>query len=230
MSGNIDIRLEDLVSNPTPRVAVAVCADTSGSMAGEPIDELNRGIRTFFDDIKRDETALYACEISFVSFGGNAPALERDYSGIDLAPEPPVFRASGRTPMGEAVMMALDMLERRKKEYQDAGVDYYQPWLVLLSDGHPNGDPDVLKQAMDRTARMVNSGKLTVFPIAIGYEASMEVLSRFSPKRPPLRLQGLKFRELFEWLSKSVARTSQSMPGEVVKLDYEGIKSWAELS
>ena len=229
MSGNIDIRLEDLVSNPTTRIPVAVCADTSGSMAGEPIDELNAGIRMFYDEIKKDETALYSCEICVISFGGNTPALAQDYAGIDLAPEPPVLRASGRTPMGEAVMMALDKLECRKKEYQDAGVDYFQPWLVLLSDGHPNGDPAVLKQAMDRTAQMVNSGKLTVFPIAIGYEASMEVLSRFSPKRPPLRLQGLKFRELFQWLSKSVARTSQSMPGEVVKLDYEGIKSWAEL-
>ena len=29
--------------------------------------------------------------------------------------------------------------------------------------------------------------------------------------------------------SKSVSKTSQSMPGESIKLDVEGIKGWAEL-
>ena len=57
----------------------------------------------------------------------------------------------------------------------------------------------------------------------------MNVLARFSPKRPPLRLQGLKFKEFFAWLSQSVSRTSQSTPGESVKLDVDGIKGWGEL-
>ena len=57
----------------------------------------------------------------------------------------------------------------------------------------------------------------------------MGVLAQFSPKRPPLKLQGLKFREFFAWLSKSVSKTSQSTPGESVKLDVDGIKGWGEL-
>ena len=39
--------------------------------------------------------------------------------------------------MEEAVMQALKLLETRKKEYVDAGVDYYQPWMVIMSDGQP---------------------------------------------------------------------------------------------
>ena len=57
----------------------------------------------------------------------------------------------------------------------------------------------------------------------------MDVLAKFSPKRTPLKLKGLNFREFFAWLSKSVSKTSQSMPGEDVKLDFEGIKGWGEL-
>lgn len=57
----------------------------------------------------------------------------------------------------------------------------------------------------------------------------MKVLARFSPKKHPLKLQGLKFREFFSWLSKSVSKTSQSSPGESVKLDLEGIQDWGEL-
>lgn len=76
---------------------------------------------------------------------------------------------------------------------------------------------------------MVNQKKLTVFPIGIGSDADMDVLAQFSPKRAPLKLQGLKFREFFAWLSKSVSKTSQSTPGESVKLDVEEIKGWGVL-
>ena len=97
------------------------------------------------------------------------------------------------------------------------------------TDGVPNGDEGELNRAMRRTTEMVNQKKLTVFPIGIGNESDMSTLNRFSPKRPALKLQGLKFREFFAWLSKSVSKTSQSIPGESVPLDVDGIKGWAEL-
>ena len=125
--------------------------------------------------------------------------------------------------------MALDCLEKRKVEYKDAGVDYYQPWLVLMTDGEPNGDSTEFNRAVARTLELANQRKLTIFPIGIGDKADMECLAKFSPKRPPLRLKGMNFKGFFEWLSASVSRTSQSMPGDVVKLDFEGLKTWGEL-
>ena len=65
---------------------------------------------------------------------------------------------------------------------------------------------------------MVNTKKLKVFAIAIGKEADMNLLGKLSPRRRPMRLQGMKFKEFFEWLSKSVSRTSSSQPGEKVQL------------
>lgn len=32
--------------------------------------------------------------------------------------------------MGEGVNLALGLLEKRKQEYKDKGVDYYRPWLI----------------------------------------------------------------------------------------------------
>ncbi len=226
---NMLLRLEDLVNNPTPRVPICLCLDVSGSMDGAPIDELNQGVRLFYDAIKEDETALYSAEISVVTFGGNSATCIADFASLQLQPNPPILSASGITPMGEAVNLALDLLEKRKNEYKSKGVDYFQPWLVLMTDGAPNGDERELRMAIERTCSMVNSKKLTVFPIGIGKGADMDVLAMFSPNRVPLKLQGLKFKEFFEWLSRSVSITSKSMPGDAIKLDFEGIGSWREI-
>lgn len=198
-------------------------------MFGEPISELNRGVQLFYNAIKDDEVAMYSAEICIVTFGGNDAICLEDFASLELQPDPPVLKANGMTPMGEAVNMALNLLEQRKNEYKDKGVDYYQPWLVLMTDGEPNGNSGELSRAIQRTVDLVNSRKLTIFPIGIGPDADMSTLAKFSPNRAPLKLQGLKFREFFSWLSKSVSKTSQSTPGESVKLDVEGIKGWGEL-
>ncbi|MDY4573985.1 MAG: VWA domain-containing protein [Intestinibacter sp.] len=229
MNNNLLLRVEDLVNNPTARVAVCLCLDVSGSMYGDPINELNRGVKLFYDAIKDDEVAMYSAEICIVTFGGNDAECIQDFASLELEPNPKILEADGMTPMGEAVNMALDLLERRKKEYKDKGVDYYQPWLVLMTDGGPNGNLEELSRAICRTQELVNTKKLTVFPIGIGSGADMDILAKFSPKRPPLRLKGLKFKEFFEWLGKSVSKTSQSTPGESVKLDIEGISEWGTL-
>lgn len=229
MSNNLLLRMEDLVNNPTARVPVCLCLDVSGSMNGSPISELNQGVQLFYDAIKEDEVAMYSAEVCIVTFGGNDAKCIEDFASLELQPTPPRLTAGGMTPMGEAVNMALDLLEQRKKEYKDKGVDYYQPWLVLMTDGEPNGNFRELERSIQRTVELVNSKKMTVFPIGIGAKADMSTLAKYSPARPPLKLQGLKFKEFFAWLSKSVSKTSQSTPGESVKLDLEGIKGWGEL-
>lgn len=222
------LELDDLVDNPTPRVPVSLCLDCSGSMSGAPIEELNQGVATFYDAIYSDEIARYSAEVSIVTFG---PAqLETDFQTLDQNNKAPRLAAGGLTPMGEAVKISLDSLENRKEQYQKNGVDYYQPWLVLMTAGRPEGgDLQTLNEQMARCSALVNDGKLTVFPIGIGEHADMEVLAKFSPKWQPLKLQGLNFREFFTWLSKSVSKVSQSTPGDKVSLDVEGIKGWAEL-
>ena len=104
------IRIEDLVNNPTARVPVCLCLDTSASMAGEAITELNKGIKLFYDAIRKDETAFYSAEISIVTFGTKAKCVT-DFSSLQVQTTPPKLKASGKTPMGEAVKLALNMLE-----------------------------------------------------------------------------------------------------------------------
>jgi uncharacterized protein YegL len=221
---DLKLRREELVSNPTARVPVCLCLDTSGSMSGDPIAELNAGVKLFFQTIDDDDIAKYAADIAIVTFD-SLPNLVADFGAV-TGQAPPTLSASGSTAMGAGVSLALDLLEARKNEYAQAGIDYYQPWLVLMTDGAPS---DTIDTATQKTAMLTEQKKLTLFPIGIGEDADLAVLARFSPKRTPLRLQGLNFKAFFEWLSKSVSRVSQSIPGDAVPLDQEGIKGWADL-
>lgn len=218
------LRQEDLVENPTARVPICLVLDVSGSMSGISINELNAGVRLFFDAIKADEVAQYAAEICIVTFGNTVDKM-LDFMSVERQTVPTLF-ASGSTPMGEGVAMGLDLLDARKEDYKRAGVDYYQPWMVVMTDGEPTDD---ISSAVKRISALVASKKLTVFPIAIGDSANLATLAKLSPTRPPLTLQGLNFKEFFTWLSRSVSRVSQSMPGESVELDTAGIKAWGKV-
>lgn len=224
----LDIGLRDLVENPTPRVPVSLCIDTSTSMQGDKIRELMQGINLFYDAIEADDDAHDAAEVSVVEFNSGAKLIQ-DFANIERLQRIKSIAPDGMTYLGEGVNLALDTLEGRKVLYSNNGVLYYQPWLVLMTDGEANGDRGQLDQAVKRVTDMVVSKRLTVFPIGIGAGADMPVLARFSPTRPPLRLKGLNFRQFFEWLSKSVSRVSQSTPGDTVKLDLQGLAGWAEL-
>ena len=219
------LRMEDLVNNPVARVPICLCLDTSASMGGQPINDLNEGVRLFYDEIRSDEIAMYSAEVCIVTFGG-AAQLVADFASLERQSGVAPFQANGATPMGEAVNIALDCLEKRKQEYKNKGVDYFQPWLVLMTDGEPNGSVGELSRAVSRTVDLVNTKKLIVFPIGIGKEADMATLAKFSPKRSPAKLKETNFQQFFQWLSQSVSKTSQSMPGEKVELDYSNIKSW----
>ena len=219
------IKADDLIDNPTTRVPVVLCLDVSASMRGEKIQELNRGVKEFFQAVKNDDVAKYSVELCIVTFNSTAQKI-LDFAGIERQIEQfHTFNlvASGMTAMGTAVNMALDLLEKRKKEYQDKGVDYWQPWLVLMTDGQPTDD---ISSASQRTSELINGRKLTIFPIMIGESANLEQLKKFSPNKEPLRLKGLMISEFFDWLGKSVKTTSQSAPGTRIKLPPI---SWAYL-
>ena len=105
------------------------------------------------------------------------------------------------------------MISNRKKEYKDHGIAYYKPWIILITDGAPT---DEWANAA-RKVKEGEAGKSFAF-FAIGVEgANMDILKQISV-RSPLKLQGLMFREFFQWLSASMKMVSSKNPGTAVNL------------
>ena len=223
----VDVTVDDLYDNPTTRVPVVLCLDVSASMTiDNRIDQLNQGVQEFFRSVSEDHIARYSAEICIVTFGSEAQKLI-DFNYADrqkAAFAKMTLQAKGNTAMGAAVEMSLSLLDARKKEYQEKGIDYWQPWLVLMTDGQAT---DSIDTAVARCQELVGQGKLVIFPLALGKGANLKQLGLFSPKRPPMRINEHKMSEFFNWLSQSVRTTSQSTIGDKVNLpDYS---PWAVL-
>jgi uncharacterized protein YegL len=194
-------------SNPDPRIACALLLDTSGSMYGSPIEELNKGFEVFCQEIKDDELAAKRAEIAVITFGGEPRLVVPFTEGRDLKPQQ--LTASGATPLGQALNLALDDLEQQKGAYRRAGLEYYRPWLFVLTDGRPT-DEEIFAVAADRLRKAEDKHHVSVFGIGIGEGADLRHLEELSTQRKPLRLAGLSFREFFSWLSASLGSASAS--------------------
>jgi uncharacterized protein YegL len=224
----------EFADNPEPRCPVVLLLDTSGSMQGKPIQELNEGLRAFSAAVKADALASLRVEVAIIAFGGKVRALEvREGRGKPIIMDagqafitvdrfqPPTLNAQGGTPMGEAARQALMLLRQRKEIYKQNSLDYFRPWIFLITDGKPTDEWKAAAQEVkDEEAR-----KGVLF-FGVGVEgADMGTLAQFSDQRTPLKLRGLAFEELFQWLSKSLSAVAHSKPGEMVPLPAVG---WAQ--
>jgi uncharacterized protein YegL len=183
------------------------------------IDLLNEGLVTLKDTLSADSLASKRAELAIVTFGGTVNVLQEFVTAEHF--QPPQLRASGGTPMGQAIITGLGMVATRKATYRTNGISYYRPWIFLITDG----GPDDGWQGAAQQVKQGEASKSFAF-FTVGVEGSnFDVLAKIST-RAPVKLKGLNFRELFLWLSQSMQSVSQSSPGDKVSLPPAG---WADI-
>lgn len=198
-------------SNPESRCPCVLLVDVSGSMEGTKIDQLNKGIVEFQQTLQADSLAAMRVEVAIVSFGYKV-TVEQDFITADQF-QAKSLHAGGYTPMGEAINKALDMVRHRKNTYKQNGVSYYRPWIFLITDGAPT---DKWQAAAQRIKAEENAKSVSLFAVGVE-DADMQILSQVSVRKPAM-LNGLQFKEMFVWLSQSLASVSQSQLGEQAPL------------
>jgi uncharacterized protein YegL len=202
----------EFTDNPEPRCACLLLIDTSGSMGGAPIRELNTALQAFRQALSEDSLAMKRVEIAIVTFG--PVQVESDFQTVDMW-HPPHLTASGDTPMGAAIVEGLEMLRQRKKQYSDNAIETFRPWVFLMTDGGPT-------DSWQRAAELVKEGETSksfAF-FGVGVEnANMDTLRKIcAPDHPPVKMAGLQFKEMFVWLSASLRSVSSSQPGTKVQI------------
>lgn len=225
--------------NHAIRVPVVILADVSGSM--EPLmGKLNQALRGFLTSLKADGVASKSAELCVVAFDHEANVI-LDFDTVANIKEMPELISRGATFTGKALRTGLDLCSSRKSYYQQEGYDYYQPWLVIMTDGQPSlFDPSSLEQFKQmgydtndqfftsevsylqntklELHELINAKKLNLINIAIGDEVDLEYLKSLHPANRAFKMTAdTDFAKFFEWLGKSVKAKSNSQKGDAVK-------------
>jgi len=216
-SEQIHFGASEFADNPEPRCPCLLLLDTSTSMEGAAIHELNVGLASFKVELAAESLAMKRVELGIITFG--PVRLFSEFHTPDRF-QPPWLTASGDTPMGAAISGGLELVRQRKAAYRANGVPYYRPWIFLITDGEPT-------DAWEAAAAQIKAGEDTksfsFFAVGVA-GADMATLGKIS-QRPPLKLSGLRFRDLFAWLSSSLSDVSRAPIGDAVALRPAG---WAE--
>jgi uncharacterized protein YegL len=209
----------EFAENPEPRCPCVLLLDTSGSMQGSPIVALNQGVRTFRDHLTKDALASSRVEIAVVAFNSQVTVVQ-DFVTADQF-DPPTLAAEGLTFMATAMLKALDMIQERKARYRANGIAYYRPWVLMITDGEPQGEPDAVVLQAAKRLKADEEDKHVAF-FAVGVEgANMDRLRQLVVRRP-VKLVGLNFNEMFVWLSTSMQAVAQSKMDAQVPLPPPG--------
>lgn len=197
--------------------------DVSGSMAGEPLNQLNKGLQVFSEAIEKDFVATQRLEVSIVTFGSTAQCIQEPalISNIEM----PTLLPSGSTKLVDGVRLGMDIVEKRKTWYRNTGQNYFRPMIVLITDGEPDSDQD-LNGLSNEIAISIAAKKFMFYSLGvIGYNHQKLISICSTP--PPMPLDGYKFEEFFRWLSNSIGIITKSVEGQTLSLPP--INDWTQI-
>ena len=201
------------------RCLCVLVLDTTYSLEGGPIDELNKGLLGFGDFLKSKNSTRYSVEVSIITFNSTIecvqePALVDSMETTDKFP----LKIAGSTKLVDGIRVAIKKVEDRKQWYRNNGIGFFRPWIVLMTDGYPDPGQDI--DGLANEIKIGHKGKHFAF-LPMGVEgADPNFLGKIStPEFPPLPIDWKRFDDVFKWLSNSLDKVSQSTEDEVVKFD-----------
>jgi len=205
----------EFAENPENRCPCVLVLDVSSSMSGAPIRELQQGLKQYADELLSDSIARKRVEVAIITFGDSV-RTESPFSTADslLVPQ---LHPNGVTPMAGALLEAVRMVEERKAEYRSHGVQFYRPWIILITDGAPTDGDSLWATAVAELKRVTDQKGCTLFVVGVT-GADFQKLGELPAMNGPQKLDGTRFKDMFLWLSQSQKAVSRSSPGDQIAL------------
>ena len=201
-----------------PHCPVMLVLDTSHSMWGQGLADLQSSLAAFFRTISQENFPNAEIDIAAVSMGDNLGMLE-EFTPFTRSSLPSLkIRPKGGTPLGSALNLALDKIEAQIAFYQASGISRVTPQLIVLSDGKSS---DSFTAAVSRLRTMLNQGKIFSRAIALGNAPDMLTLEQIASDRVLSAGYG-SMRNAFTEVGSAVSRTYENEAPKVIMAENDG--------
>ena len=210
--------LNSYVAREPRALPIFILADTSGSMRGEKINELNLALREMLTALNNVDDIRGKFQLCVIGFGGDVNVLQplADIDGLQL----PELSAAGNTPMGQAFDTVREMIEDRNVVSSRA----YAPTIVLISDGIPTDCSEEIYHSkeyskwepLNELHSAERSSKSQRLALGIGADADFGMLKEFinNSEIPVIKANDASgITKFFRWVTMStVARMNSINP------------------
>lgn len=188
------------------RLPVYFLIDVSESMVGEPIEQVQKGMRQIIQELRMDPYALETVYVSVIAFAGKALSLSPLTELFKFYP--PIFPIGGGTSLGTALEFLMDDFEKsvQKTTLEEKGD--WKPIVFLFTDGTPTDDPTKAFEKWNTKYRK----SCNLVAISIGNNVDTRVLGRITDN--VLRLKDTdenSFKAFFKWITASIKTSSVSV-------------------
>jgi uncharacterized protein YegL len=221
-----------MVQGETPRnkdqkCPIVLVLDTSGSMEGTALTELNTALQKFKDEILADPLLTSRMEVGIVCFDDDA-RVERPIDLISTETVMPTLTTGGTTNVVSGMRSAMQIIEDRKVFYKSNNEQYYRPFICLITDGIPTNTPEEIDALDNEIQQMADNKKFIFIPFGVG-EADMALLAKLAAQTADQRLKekavaykmtGFEsFAKVFAFVSSSISAAMVQGAAQTVQMD-----------
>lgn len=188
------------------RLPIYFLVDVSESMVGEPIEQVQNGMRTIIQELRVDPYALETAFVSIIAFAGKAESLSHLTELYKFYP--PTFPVGGGTSLGVAMNYLMDDLDKSIQKTTLEMKGDWKPIIFLFTDGTPTDD---YTAAFTRWNAHYRKG-CNLIAISIGDNVNTQMLGQITDN--VLRLKDTdaeSFTQFFKWVTASIKATSVSV-------------------
>jgi uncharacterized protein YegL len=185
------------------RLPVYLLLDTSGSMAGERIEQVRNGVQLLVSALRQDPYALESAYLSAITFESTAHVA---VPMVDLASfQAPALTARGSTNLGQGLETLVKCAQQDVTKSSATVKGDWKPMVFIMTDGKPDANWD---QAL--TTFQKESWGVVVGCAVDGGDTI--ALKKITPN--VVRIQTADsgaMAAFFKWVSASVSSNSKSV-------------------
>jgi uncharacterized protein YegL len=160
------------------RLPIYVLADTSGTMEGEPIQQVQVGLKLLVDELTADPATMEVAYLSVITFGDVAQQVV-PLTELSAFTAPTITAGGGRA-FGDALRTLEKCYDREILKYVSENEKRdFKPIVYVMTDGKPT---DEWEQITDDIGKLVRDGRKYAYIVALGMglDADEAVLRRLT--------------------------------------------------
>ncbi len=207
------------VATDKDHMSVLIAVDTSGSVEGDAIRNINANLNNFKRIVCEDPVAAKCVDVCVIAFDDKVRVIQdwcpiRDMQSFELS-------CGGCTDLNGAVLTGIQKIRERSREYVERGIVERKPYLIVMTDGFDTVTGSV-DEAADLAYQRITGNKMKLWFLGFG-PYDKDTASKLCRANGnwcfEVKNGDFNFNDFFDFAANSVKAVSVSAPGQDVQVD-----------